>query len=304
MQTSDGGSSIRPHENGQHNHEASGKRKFAHKILTMLGLRKSPTLKESLEEVIEEHEESVDPAAAEDTSMLRNVLEFGELNVGDVMIPRTDIVTVSHDISLDELKSIVITSGHTRLPVYRGNLDDVAGFLHVKDLVPVLGNGRNFKMDDMLRRILVVPPSMRVTNLLVKMRMSHTHMAIVVDEYGGTSGLVTMEDLVEEIFGEIEDEHDTIEREYFVDKGDGIYKASARMDIRELEERLQLKLRSEDEDEFDTLGGMIFNMLGHVPTIGEVAVHSAGLEFEIIEADPRRIKRVLIRQKTDEEVAV
>lgn len=260
----------------------------------------APSLKESLEEVIEEHNanggEAIDK---EEKALLHNVLSFRNVEVEDIMVPRADIVSVNHDITLKDLQKVIVTNAHTRLPVCRKSLDDIIGFIHLKDLVSVLSDGQPFDIKKIIRQILFVPPSMKGSNLLMKMQVSHVHMAIVVDEYGGTSGLATLEDLVEEIVGEIEDEHDVVNNDAFKKIDKNTYEVSARMDIEELEQKLKTDLTSsfDEDDDFDTVGGLIFFILGRVPVVGEIAKHEkSGVEFEIKEADTRHIKRVIVRK--------
>ena len=271
------------------------------RLKDVLGLKQT-SLKESLEEVIEEHdefgEEFID---VEGKNILKNVLGFSEMDVEDVMIPRADIVAIDYEAGFEELKFILVEKAHTRIPVYKQNLDDISGFIHLKDIVGILCNDQQFNMQSIIRQVLFVPPSMKIINLLIKMQLSHVHMAIVVDEYGGTAGLITMEDLMEEIVGEIEDEHDVTDDIYFKEINKDTYEASARMDVEELEAKLGVKFIESEEDDFDTLGGLIFDMLGRVPAVGEVAIHKNGIEFEIAEADARRKKRVVIRTKAQQE---
>jgi CBS domain containing-hemolysin-like protein len=254
------------------------------------------TLKEALEEVIQEHEEEGYVLSAEEKEMLRNMLAMGELTVSDVMLPRTDIVAVDSEITLTELKTKISGHGHTRMPVYGEDLDDLRGFIHLKDLVPALAGDEAFDMDKVLRPILFIAPTMKVVDLLVQMRLSGEHMAIVVDEYGGTDGLVTMEDLFEEIVGEIQDEHDVPEPDEELKKLSArAYEADARIRIDVLEEELGVGLREEeDEEDFDTLGGLIFSKLGRVPVRGEIVKLDSIARFDILEADPRRIYKVRI----------
>ncbi len=262
------------------------------------GRHQEASLKEALEEVIEEHlEDGEQSISSEERDMLRNMLLMGELTVSDVMIPRTEIVAVEHEITLTELKAVLLEQRHTRMPVYHGTLDRLLGFIHLKDLVPALAGDEAFDIDKVMRDILFVSPSMKVVDLLVQMRLSGHHMAIVVDEYGGTDGLVTMEDLFEEIVGEIQDEHDdedagtTFKRISLLG-----YEADARIPIEELERHLNIALRDDDEDEddYDTLGGLIFLRLGRIPARGEILNVDGVARFEILEADPRRIRRVKI----------
>lgn len=268
-----------------------------------VGSKSDASLKETLEEIIDEHDgQADDRLEPEERVMLHNVLSFGDTKVSDIMIPRTDIMAVSKDISLAELKAHILEQKHTRIPVYEETLDHVIGFLHVKDLLPMLGGEKEYNLREVVRNSLFVPPSMRIIDLLVKMRHASSHLAIVVDEYGGTDGLVTMEDLFEEIVGDIHDEHD--EDEESEDKitrtGDGVFEVNARIRIEKLEQELGLNLIAEEKgDEFDTLGGLIFFQLGRVPVKGESIEHVSGVRFDILEADPRRIRKVqIITSKT------
>jgi len=275
---------------------------FAHAarywLKRIFGQKPDGSLKEALEEIIEEHgEQAQAPLAPEEKVMLHNVLGFGDIKVSDIMTPRTDIAAVAYDVMLPNLKTHIIEQRHTRIPVYQDTLDKMLGFIHVKDLLPMLGGEKAFDLDAVLRPLLFVPPSMRLIDLLIKMRHANSHMAIVVDEYGGTDGLVTMEDVFEEIVGDIKDEHDEDEGQ---DKkilriSEHVFEASARVRIEVLEKKLGLKLvAKEKEGEFDTLGGLIFFQLGRVPSKGEMVVHGSGIRFEITEADQRRIRKVRI----------
>ncbi len=260
--------------------------------------RHDSSLKETIEEIIEEHNgQEDDTLEPEERVMLHNVLTLGDTKVSDIMVPRTDISAVPVDIGLAELKAHILEQQHTRTPVYDETMDNVLGFIHVKDLMPMLGGEKKFDLRAAMRDILFVPPSMRIMDLLVKMRHAGSHMAIVVDEYGGTDGLVTMENLFEEIVGDIQDEHDEDEEQEnkIMRVSPNVYEVKARIRIDELEKELGLNLVTEEkENEFDTLGGLIFFQLGRVPVKGEVVHHVSGLRFDIIEADPRRIKKVRI----------
>lgn len=253
-------------------------------------------IKEALEEVLEEHQEEGSQMAPDEQRMLKNVISFGDLAVQDIMTPRPEIKAVEYNIPLDELKAHIVQHRHTRVPVYNESLDNVKGFLHIKDLVPLLAQGTPFNMALILRDIVVVPPSMKLITLLFKMRRSGVHMAIVVDEHGGTDGLVTLEDLFEEIVGEILDEHDEEEREALLKwDANNICDVDARVTIKKLEEELQLLLLSDLSDgHYDTLGGLIFSQLGRVPVKGEMVEHTSGARFEILAADLRRIQTVRI----------
>ncbi len=267
------------------------------------------SLRESLEEALEEHEEENSTVALgdEERTMLFNVLEYGTLRVTDVMVPRADIVSIPQDVSYNDLIKIFADAFHSRIPVFRETLDDVLGMVHVKDALKVAADGGDleaFSVESIQRTVLFVPPSMKVIDLLSKMRQSRTHMAIVVDEYGGTDGLVTVEDIVEEIVGEIEDEHDEIEEPDLVSLEGGGYDADARVEIDELEEMLAINFLPEDQDEdVYTLGGLVFALAGCVPEIGEVIEHESGYKFEVVDADPRRIQKLRIHPPAREQEA-
>lgn len=257
------------------------------------------SLKEVIEEVIEEHAEQAphDQLEPEEKIMLHNVLSFSDIKVSDIMVPRTDIAAVPHDMPLQKLKEHIIEYRHTRIPVYQETMDKMLGFIHVKDMLPVLSGDKPYELIACTRDLLFVPPSMKILDLLVKMRKSGDHMAIVVDEYGGTDGLITMEDLMEEIVGDIQDEHDDEEDsdDEIIRVSDKVVETSARIHIETLEKELGLNLVTEEKaNEFDTLGGLIFFQLGRVPAKGEIITHVSGIRFEIISADPRRIHRVRI----------
>jgi len=259
--------------------------------------RDEEDVREALEDMIEEAESrSIGRLPPEERTLLLNAVAFGELRVDDVMVPRADIAGIDVRASLAEVIAAMQRSGHSRLVVYRGTLDDVVGIIHVKDLLPFWGNGREFSLEEIVRPVLVVPPSMRVLDLLLEMRRSHQHVAIVVDEFGGTDGLVTIEDICEEIVGELQDEHEQASAPMLVDRPDGTIEADARVDLEELEEHLGMTLLDEEErEDVDTLGGLIYALIDRIPEKGEVIPHPAGIAFEILDADPRRIRRVRIR---------
>lgn len=266
------------------------------------GLRNNEgTLKEIIEEALgESTSEGGADISVEEKSLLMNLIHFGELTVQDVMVPRSDIMGVPIGVTLDELKQHVITIGHTRIPVYDESLDKVEGFIHVKDLFPHLASGDVFEIRQVIREILFVPPSMRIVDLLIKMRVSGCHIAIVVDEFGGTDGLITMEDLFEEIVGEIQDEHDGHESTPTMRwSGDHVVETDARTPIEKLEDAFEEKLSEGDIAEgVDTLGGLIFSALGRVPVRGEVVMLKPNMKAEILLADPRRIHLVRITRIT------
>ena len=267
--------------------------------LRHLGSRRNggESLRDSLEELIQNHGDEAVPIDPEERTMFVNLLNFGDLRIDDVMVPRADVIAVDETTSIAEVIGIMGDAGHSRLPVFRESLDDIIGMVHVRDLLKYWGGDLPGVLGDVVRPLLYVPPSMRVRDLLLQMRATHIHMAMVVDEFGGTDGLATIEDLVEEIVGEIQDEHDTDEPPALIDKPGGVVEADARAPVEELEKRVGFNLLREDDDEdIDTLGGLVFALAGRVPARGELIVHPSGLQFEIIDADPRRIKRLRIQQ--------
>ncbi|MCH9021057.1 MAG: HlyC/CorC family transporter [Proteobacteria bacterium] len=288
----------RPPDSGGSESDASlGERLLAWLRGLNRGRNGGENLRESLEELIEQHADDETPLNQEERTMLVNLLNFGDLRVDDVMVPRADVVAVEQTTPLAKVVGIIREVGHSRLPVFRGNMDDITGMVHVRDLLKYWGSNQPFTLTHLVRPLLFVPPSMRVRDLLLQMRATRVHMAVVVDEYGGTDGLVTIEDLVEEIVGEIHDEHDVDERPMLVDKPGGVVEADARARVEDLEARVGFSLLAEDGDEdVDTLGGLVFSLAGRVPARGELIIHPAGLQFEILEADPRRVKRLRIER--------
>ena len=261
----------------------------------IFGDESEPTLREEIEEAIDEAEDSR-PVAGDLTpperQMLRNLLHFGEQTAGDICVTRGDIVAVPGDISFDQLVSAFADAGHSRLPVYRESLDEVIGMVHIKDVfVAKVDETRDRSLSALMREPLFVPESMGVIELLARMRAERVHLAIVVDEFGGTEGLVTIEDVVEEIVGDIEDEHDDAETARLTLLEDGVWEADARVELDELAQTVDRRFSS-DEDEVDTLGGLIFLLAGHIPARGECVTHSSGWKLEAVDSDPRRIIRV------------
>ena len=244
--------------------------------------------------------ESLSHPASEGESFAQfGMSNLRRLRVEDVSIPRVEITTVPADISLDDLIAVFRESGNTRLPVYDGTLDSPIGLVHLKDVA--LGHGfhksdGDFDLRSMLRPLLYAPPSMPIGVLLQKMQTERTHMALVIDEYGGVDGLVTIEDLIEQVIGEIEDEHDVEEDSPWSHEKSGAYLALARAPLDEFEAEIGIKLLDADEDEeIDTLGGLVFKLTGRIPARGEIVPHPSGAEFEVVDADARRIKRLRVR---------
>jgi len=234
--------------------------------------------------------------------MIERVLAFYEKSVADVMVPRADIVAVDSTTSLDELVRAFADGGHSRMPIYRGDLDDPVGMVHLKDVVHLVAHPDEARaiegpvLKRIKREILFVPPSMRITDLLLKMQQTRIHMAVVVDEYGGTDGVATIEDLVEEIVGDINDEHDEDDAPTIRPHAGGGWEADARVELTELAEATGFPPIAEDEA-IDTLGGLVFSLAGRVPQRGEVLSHDSGFEFEVIEADARKVRKIRIRRR-------
>lgn len=253
------------------------------------------TLREALGELIEETDAAAAEIDPQERALLANILKLHELTVRDVMVPRADIVAVEHAVSLDELLQVMSKEAHSRIPVYRETLDDAVGMVHIKDVLAWWGRPAEFQIAKILRPVLFIAPSMRVLDLLLKMRATRHHLALVVDEFGGIDGVVTVEDLVEEIVGEIADEHDLDERPTLVEGAGGVLIADARVPVEEFEARVGSVLLPEERADIETLGGLVFALAGRIPARGEVVTHSSGLEFEVVDADPRRIKRLKVR---------
>jgi len=280
------------------------------RLLQTFGLGEEPDLRELIEDALARSKS--DTLSSQERSMLRRILRLGTLTIEDVMVPRADIIAVDDTISVADLMGVFRQAEHSRVPVYHETLDDPRGMVHIRDLMSWITSeaeackegslnlgkvdlGRNIASINILREILYVPGSMSVLDLLLKMQTTRLHLALVVDEYGGTDGLVSIEDLVEEVVGDIADEHD-VEDEPLI-KSDprlGLV-ADARTPISDLEKHLGLELASEEqEEEVDTLGGLVFAIAGRIPARGELVQHPGGIEFEVLDADPRRIKKLRI----------
>jgi CBS domain containing-hemolysin-like protein len=261
----------------------------------IFGEEAEPTLREEIEDAIDEAEDSR-PIAGDlspaERQMLRNLLHFGEQTAGDICVTRGDIMAVPSSISFDDLVRAFADAGHSRLPVYGESLDNVVGMIHIKDVfMASVDASRDRSVAALMREPLFVPESMGVIELLARMRQQRIHLGIVVDEFGGTEGLVTIEDVVEEIVGDIEDEHDEAEAGMLTMVDDGLWEADARLELDELAQAVDPRLSSE-EDEVDTVGGLVFLLAGHIPAKGECIPHPSGWTFEALDSDPRRIIRV------------
>ncbi|MGI3185512.1 hemolysin family protein [Nioella aestuarii] len=228
-----------------------------------------------------------------------SIYNLRRMRLDDVAVPRAEITGVAVDIALEDLVKVFRESGYTRLPVYEGTLDTPIGLVHLKDLALIYGfngGGKAIDLRPMLRPLLFAPPSMPIGVMLQKMQTERIHMALVIDEYGGVDGLVTLEDLIEQVIGEIEDEHDVEEDKLWLEEAPGCWLARAKAPLDEFEEEVGVDLTEGlDDEEIDTLGGLVFVLSGRVPARGEVIPHPAGPEIEIVDADPRRIKRLRVR---------
>ena len=229
-------------------------------------------------------------------------MHYKNLKAEDIMIPRIDIVAMDYKNTLGDINKTFLETRHTRMPVYKDDLDNIIGFINIKDIFPYLAQPSDypmFEIDKVIRKLLVISPSMKIFNLLEEMRITRTHIALVVDEFGGTDGLITIEDLVEEIIGKIEDEYDQVEVDLKEVKPN-VFEASGRMEISSLEEQFNVVLNEVDGEKYDTIGGLILSISGYVPEKGKKIIHLAtGITFEILESDPRRIKRVLITRENE-----
>jgi CBS domain containing-hemolysin-like protein len=263
--------------------------------------RNGESVRETIDEMIEEPSaDGPHPLSAQERVLIGNILKVHDRTAADAMVPRIDIIALDVETSFPEVVKFMVEQGHSRVPIYRETLDNVIGFVHAKDLLGPAAERRETKLSLILRKVLFVAPSVPILDLLVQMRQAHTHIAMVVDEFGGIDGLVTIEDLIEEIVGEIEDEHDVADEPRLAERADGTLIADARTPIEVLEERQGIRLRpSGEQEEVDTLGGLVSSLAGRVPKRGDVIVHPSGVEFEVLDADPRKIKRLRVRCSPD-----
>ncbi len=268
-------------------------------------LRREPQqgVRESIAELVQEAADAAPDTPGEppgldrqERVLIANVLRLRGTQADDVMIPRADIVAIPIRLTLDEVLALIRREGHSRLPVYREQLDDLAGMVHIKDVIGYAGQPDAFRLEAILRKPLFVAPQLPVLDLLLQMRQARMHLALVVDEYGGIDGLVTIEDLVEEIVGDIADEHDELAGPLIAERADGALDLDARLPVREFEARLGPVLTEEERGaDIDTVGGLVFTLAGRVPARGEVLSHPSGLEFRVLESDARRIRRLRAR---------
>lgn len=286
-------------------------------LKSLVGRDHEPTLRESLEEAIDEAEDAgasrsiVDDLGPDERDMLRNMLHLGERRAGDIAVPRADMVMFDIDEGFAALVARFREAGHSRMPLWRGSRDDIIGMVHVKDVYARIADNwgslgsdavssaplHAAPIEPLMRPVLFVPASMRLMGLLTKMRADRTHMAIIIDEHGGVDGLVTIEDLMEEIVGDIADEHDEDEAALITATGEHAWEADARLPIADLEDTLGMRLAdAETLEEVDTLGGLVFMLAGRVPALGECVDHPAGWRFRVIDGDQRMVKRLAVEQ--------
>jgi CBS domain containing-hemolysin-like protein len=254
------------------------------------------SLRNTIEELIEEGPQGEDSLNLQEKALLTNVLRLQDLTADDVMIPRADIVALEINTPVQEIIKNFIESKHTRLPLYREALDDVVGFLHISNVLASAGDFRNFNAEKEMGQVMFIAPSMLILDLLMQMRSTRAQMAIVVDEFGGVDGLITISDLIDEIIGELNAMEGHEGNGGMSRMSDGSFLVSARMDIEAFEQDFGRILTDEErqEEDIETLGGLVVSIAGRVPTRKEIITHSSGVDFEVLDADPRRLKRLRV----------
>ncbi len=277
-------------------------KKIITKLSSFFNSSNKEDIKNVLEDLIDESKNGSEEIDDGTKNIFKNVINLNDKCIEDIMIPRADISAVPYDIKINDLIHFINKTKHSRIPVFQENLDKIIGMIHIRDLFEKIHNkirnNRNQKLQkNITRKILFSSPSMKIVDLLLKMRSEQIHMSIVVDEFGGTNGLVTIEDLVEEIVGEIKDEHDFEAIEEIKKISKKTYDVSARLTVKDLEEKIGIFFSDDEKEDIDTVGGLVFNLLGKIPSRGEVISHKSGLEFTIQDADTRKIKRILVNVK-------
>ncbi len=258
----------------------------------------APSLHAALADMLAEHDAN-QPIDPQERTLLLNILKLHEHTAADIMVPRVDIVALDVDTPFATAVRQIVEWGHSRIPVYHETLDDVQGMIHIKDLLPYAVDGRPIALKEIARKLLFVAPTMPLLDLLLQMRLARIHMAIVVDEFGGTDGLVTIEDVIEEIVGDIKDEHDDADQPKLVLRSDGSMLALGRTPLSALADHVTGPLVPPGmEESVTTLGGLVVALAGRVPARGEIVQHPLGFDFEILDADPRRVKRLRLRGLT------
>ena len=274
------------------------------RIRTLLGKRGVElSVRDSIAELVQEAADATQAPGElpeldrQERALIANVLRLRETTADDVMVPRADIIAMSVDVTLEQALEQIRAEGHSRLPVYREGLDEIVGMVHIKDVFAFVGRPEAFSLEALLRKPLMVAPQVPVLDLLLQMRQARMHLALVVDEYGGIDGLVTIEDLVETITGDISDEHDEVAGPMVTERPDGSLDINARMPVEDFEKRVGTVLSEDERDaDIDTVGGLVFTLAGRVPARGEVISHSSGIEFRVLDADARRIRRLRVRR--------
>lgn len=262
----------------------------------------SQSLKEAIEDLMEDHDDDTPDdgngsvqTSAHERSLIANILKLHDETVEDVMVPRVDIIAIEENAAHSDVLKIIADHQYSRYPVYRDQLDDIIGTVHIKDILAQMGAGKKIKIADLVRDIPIVSPAMPVSDLILFMKEKRKHMVLTIDEYGGIDGLVTLGDIIETIVGEIEDEYDTSTHAILIERPDGSILAEGRVELEEFEEKFGKVFTEDEHNEADTLAGLVFGIAGRVPARGELIEHENGLEFEILDAGPRRINRLKIR---------
>ena len=268
-------------------------------ILGNRARRQDHGVRESIAELVQEAAEAGDADGTvpeldrQERALIANVLRLRGATADDVMIPRADIIAMPVDLTWDQAIELIRREGHSRMPVFREQLDDIVGMVHIKDVFAWDGKPDAFRMATILRKPLMVAPQIPILDLLLQMRVARVHLALVVDEYGGIDGLLTIEDLVETIVGDIADEHDEHDTPMVTERADGTLDVDARMKVEDFEARVGALLTQEErEADIDTIGGLVFTLAGRVPARGEVISHVSGAEFRVLDSDARRIRRL------------
>lgn len=277
------------------------------RLRQMLGRQPEHSLRESIAELVQEAAEEQVTAGEQpeldrqERALIGNILHLRETTADDVMVPRADIVAMQADVTLEQALQLIRAEGHSRFPVYGEQLDDIVGMVHIKDVYAYVGRAEEFSLEPILRKPLMVAPQMPVLDLLLMMRQQRMHLALVIDEYGGVDGLVTIEDLVETIVGDISDEHDEEQAAMVTERADGTLDINARLPVEEFESRMGPVLSEDERDaDINTVGGLVFTLAGRVPAKGEVISHPSGIEFRVLDADPRRIRRLRVRRRPEQ----
>ena len=277
--------------------------KFINKLKFFLKKKNNNKLQNKFENLLNKRLKQKKPLKINEEKIISNVFQLPEKLINDIMIPRTDIISVDTNVNINKFVQIIGRTSHSRYPVFDKSRDNIIGMIHIKDVISCWKNKKIRNIKKLVRQILFTPDSINILDLLLKMRTSHIHMAIIVDEHGGVDGLVTIEDLVEEIVGEIKDEHEAQKENKNNIKGlikdDGSIKISARMLIEDFEKKYgNIFSDKKDISDIDTMGGLVFHIFGRIPLKGEVIKHSNVCEFEILDADSRRIRTILVRNHT------